>query len=249
VPAADVEFQGCATCPLRRRVLFRPFSAEELKFVATMKTAHVGVRPREHIIEAGQVGAPLMTLFSGWAIRYRRGLGGRRHILSFLLPGDLVAAESALLGKVEHSVMALTPVTLCVLGGRSVAELFGAEADLALALYRNQLETIRDFDFEQVNGATGTGLARVAYFFLETFDRLAARGLANGTHCPFPLRRADIADRVGLSTMHLSRTLAMLKRQRLATLTDGTLHIANRARLVRLVHYPTQKGAARLALL
>jgi CRP-like cAMP-binding protein len=224
-------------------------SAEELKFVVAMKTAHVGVRPREHIIEAGQVGAPLMTLYSGWAIRYRRGIAGRRHILSFLLPGDLVAAESALLGKVEHSVMALTPVTLCVLGGRSVADLFAAQADLALALYRNQLETIRNFDFEQVNGSTGNALARVAYLFLETFDRLAERGLANGTQCPFPLRRADIADRVGLSTMHLSRTLAMLKRQRLATLVDGALHIPNRARLVRLLHYPGQQGAPRRALL
>jgi len=249
VTATNAEYVQCAECVLRRKPLFRPLSDAEIKFVAEMKTAHVAVRPREHIIETGQVGAPLMTLYEGWAIRYRRGIGGRRHILSFVLPGDPVAAESALLGKVEYSVMALTPVALCVFHGHSMAELFAAHPDLALALYRDQLEGIRSFDFEAVNGSTGDAVAQLAYLFLHTFDRLDERGLANGNVCPFPLKRADIADRIGLSTMHLSRTLAALKRQRIATLIDGNLHISNRARLARLVHYPAQDRAAQHAIL
>jgi CRP/FNR family transcriptional regulator, anaerobic regulatory protein len=234
---------------LRRNPLFRPFSDPELKFVVQMKSAHVVAGARENIVEAGQVGAPLMTLFEGWAVRYRRGIGGRRHILSILLPGDLVAAESALLGRVEHSVMAITPVSLCVLDGRTIGQLFAAHTELALALYRNQLDEMRWFDVETVNGSTGDAIARVAYVFLHTFDRLRERGLANGTVCGFPLRRADLADRVGLSAMHLSRTLATLKRQRLATLVDNTLHIPNRPRLERLVHYPTPGDAGKRALL
>jgi CRP/FNR family transcriptional regulator, anaerobic regulatory protein len=245
----DVPNVPCADCSLRRISLFRPFSGSELEFIAAMKTAHVGVRPREHIVEMGQVGAPLMTLYEGWAIRYRRGIGGRRHILSFVLPGDLIAAESAVLGKVEHSVMAITPVTLCVFQGCGMSELFTTHPELALALYRDQLETIRGFDFESVNASTGDAVSRLAYLFLHTFDRLAARGLANGSVCSFPLKRADIADRLGLSTMHLSRTLAVLKRQRLATLGEGTLHISNRTRLARLVHYPADNRAAQRALL
>ena len=214
-----------------------------------MKSSHLAAGPRDHLVEAGQVGAPLMTLFEGWAVRYRRGIGGRRHILSILLPGDLVAAETALLGRVEHSVMAITPVTMCVLDGRTIGQLFGAHADLALALYRNQLEEVRWFDIEAVNGNTGDALARVAYVFLHTFDRLRERGLANGTVCAFPLKRGDLADRVGLSTMHLNRMLGALKRQRLATLIDNTLYIPNRARLARLVHYPARTETVKRALL
>jgi CRP-like cAMP-binding protein len=249
LPNNDVKYVSCVDCALRRKPLFRPLSDAELKFVVQMKSAHIGVGQRENIVEAGQVGASLMTLFDGWAVRYRRGIGGRRHILSILLPGDLVAAESALLGRVEHSVMALTPVTLCVLDGRTVAQLFAAHTDLALALYRNQLEEMRWFDVEAVNGSTGDAITRVAYVFLHTFDRLAERGLANGTVCGFPLRRADLADRVGLSAMHLSRTLAALKRQRLATLVDNTLYIPNRPRLARLVHYPSPDEGRKRALL
>ena len=229
--------------------MFRPLSDSELKFVTQMKSAHVGVGQRENIVETGQVGAPLMTLFEGWAVRYRRGIGGRRHILSILLPGDLIAAESALLGRVEHSVMAITPVSLCVLDGRTMAQLFGDHTEFALALYRNQLDEMRWFDIEAVNGSTGDALARVAYVLLHTFDRLRERGLANGTVCGFPLRRGDLADRVGLSAMHLSRTLATLKRQRLAMLVDNTLYIPNRARLARLVHYPSPSETGKHALL
>lgn len=229
--------------------MFRALSEPELDFVTQMKSGHVGFGQRENIVEAGQVGSPLMTLFEGWAVRYRRGIGGRRHILSILLPGDLVAAESALLGRVEHSVMAITPVSLCVLDGQTMAQLFAAHTDLALALYRTQLDEMRWFDIETVNGSTGDAVARVAYVFLHTFDRLRERGLANGTVCGFPLRRADLADRVGLSAMHLSRTLATLKRQRLATLIDNTLYIPNRPRLARLVHYPAPNGTTTRALL
>lgn len=249
VSRTEVRYVPCGECPLRGGRLFRPFSSGELQFVSAMKSAHIGFGPRDHIVEAGQVGAPLMTLFDGWAVRYRRGIAGRRHILSILLPGDLVAAESALLGRVEHSVLAITPVTLCMLDGRSIAQLFAAHDDLARALYRNQLDEMRWFDVESVNGSTGDALARVAYVFLRTFDRLSERGLASGGSCPFPLRRADLADRVGLSAMHLSRTLANLKRQRLASLLDNTLLIPNRARLSRLVHYPVEREKAKRALL
>ncbi len=249
MPGTDAAYVPCAECPLRHSPLYRPFSDAELAFVAEMKTAHVAVRPREHIIEAGQVGAPLMTLFEGWAIRYRRGIGGRRHIVSFVLPGDLVGAEGALLGRAEHSVMAITPVTLCVFNGHSMAELFAAHTELALALYREQVEAVRCFDVEAVNGGTGDAVARLAYLFLHTFDRLADRGLTNGGVCAFPLKRADIADRVGISTMHLSRALDALKKQRLATLIDGTLHIPSRARLARLVHYAEEDKSIQRALL
>lgn len=247
--ASEVRGIRCADCPVRRKALFRPFSEAELAFVEAMKTAQLAVPPREHVVEAGQVGVPLMTLFEGWALRYRRGIAGKRHILAILLPGDLIAPETALLGRVEHSVIAITPVTLCFLEGRSLVQLFGEQPQLALSLYRNQLEEIRWYDIERVNGNTGNALARLGFIFLHTFDRLKELGLANGTACPFPLKRSDLADRAGLSTMHLNRTLGTLKRQRLATLIDSTLHIPNRARLAKLVHYAPRREAGQRAIL
>src|SRR5229473_2986115 len=61
-------------------------------------------------------------------------------------------------------------------------------------------------------------LRRHVYLMLETFERLRRLELANGTMCPFPLQRQHLADAAGLSMIHLNRTLAQLRDERLAAL-------------------------------
>ena len=84
------------------------FSDIELGFIAEMKTDHIVVSPRADIIRDDEVGGPVYTLFEGWAIRYHRLPNGTRQILDIMLPGDIVGLASAVLGRVKHSVQAIT---------------------------------------------------------------------------------------------------------------------------------------------
>src|SRR5215469_3739420 len=115
-------FVPCEQCPLRRRTVFRPFSDNELLFITQMKTDHIVVAPRVDIIREDEVGGPVYTLFEGWAVRYHRLPNGARQILDIVLPGDMVGLASAVLGRVKHSVQAITPATLCVLEGRGAVQ-------------------------------------------------------------------------------------------------------------------------------
>jgi CRP-like cAMP-binding protein len=244
-------FVPCAQCPLRAKPVFRPFSEAELSFVSELKRDHIVVAPRVDIIQEDEVGGPAYTLFEGWAIRYHRLPKGSRQILDIVLPGDMIGIASALLGTVRHSVQALTPVTLCVLTGRTLPELFAQHPGFALNIMQTRVEEEQRADVRLSLLGRYNAEQRIGYLMLETFDRLRQRGMVNGgSTCPFPLQRRDIADAAGISRVHVARTLERLREQKLALIQDGVLVLLDRARLAEVAGYvPLRVAVGRRALL
>jgi CRP/FNR family transcriptional regulator, anaerobic regulatory protein len=244
-------FVPCEQCPLREKPLFRPFSDNELGFIGGMKTDHIVVAPRADVIREDEVGGPVYTLFEGWAIRYHRLPNGARQILDIVLPGDIIGLASAVLGRVKHSVQAITPAALCVLQGRGFSELFSGFPTLALNILQTRVEEEQRMDIRLSLLGRSMAEQRIGYLMLETFDRLRQRGMVHGNStCPFPLQRRDLADAAGLSRVHVARTLESLRERRLAEIQDGTLVIFDRVGLTELAQYiPLGSAAGKRALL
>ena len=244
-------FVVCEQCPLRRKPVFRPFSELELGFVAAMKTDHIVVAPRSDIIREDEVGGPVYTLFEGWAVRYHTLPGGARQILDIVLPGDMIGLASAVLGRIKHSVQAITTVTLCVLQGRGFPELFSSHSEFALNILQTRVEEEQRMDTRLSLLGRSTAEQRIAYLMLETFDRLHQRGMVpGGSTCPFPLQRRDLADAAGLSRVHVARTLESLRERRLAEIQNGTLVLYDRGKLAELAGYiPLGSASGRRAIL
>ena len=98
----------CDDCPLRRKAVFREFSESELEFVKEFKAGELNVETGTTVLLEGTNSAHLYTVLSGWAFRYKRLPDGRRQILNFALPGDLVGVQGSMFDKMEHSLEALT---------------------------------------------------------------------------------------------------------------------------------------------
>lgn len=178
-------------------------------------------------------------------MRYYRLPNGARQILDIVLPGDLIGLSSATSGIVRHSVQALTPVTLCVLDSRRLTMLFERHPAYAFALLQTRVEEEERADIRLALLGRAKAGQRIAYLMLETFDRLRRRGLADGgSTCPFPLQRHHLADAVGLSRVHVARTLDLLRRRRLAEIQGGVLVLLDRPRLAALAGYVPFRGAA-----
>jgi CRP/FNR family transcriptional regulator, anaerobic regulatory protein len=233
----------CSACRLRPLAFFRPLSAGEAEFIQQMKSAQIIVAARAKVIEAGEVGGSLYTLYDGWAIRYRMlGETQRRQILDVVLPGDFVGLEAHVLGLTEHSVQALTPASLCVLRGRRLSELFERHPDWGLSLLRWMVEDQRRGDVWRSILGRLDAAQRMAYLFLEVFDRLEQRGMASEGSCRFPLSGQHLADMLGLSRAHVSRVLADFAQRRWARIESGTLLLHERDTLAELAGY---RGVAR----
>jgi CRP-like cAMP-binding protein len=113
----------CHACPVRALSAFKKLPDDKIDFIQSMKSNHLHQDAGSWLIHAGQA-AELYTLFSGWAFRFKILPDGRRQILNFLLPGDLVGLQASLFSDSLYDVVALTAVELCVFPRAKIWALF-----------------------------------------------------------------------------------------------------------------------------
>src|SRR5262249_36583649 len=80
-------------------------------------------------------------------------------------------------------------------------------------------------------------LERMAHLFCELLYRFRAVRLNEGMSCILPLTQVELAETLGLSSVHVNRTLQELRRQKLITLDAGTLTIENLEALEELSYF------------
>ena len=78
-----------------------------------------------------------------------------------------------------------------------------------------------------------SALARIAHFFCEMHARLGVVGLADETGFPLKITQTDLAECLGLTSVHVNRTLRQLREAGLALFRDGRVEILDFAGLKR----------------
>lgn len=224
----------CNVCTLRKKPSFRPLSTQEVKFISKMRRGQVSLASGRFFVKAGDVAKSFYTLVEGWAALYLDMPHQPPHLIDIVLPGDLVGLQGSLTGRHTYSVLALTPVRFCALDSSFLKKLIDEQGELYLALMRYVAEEQSRRDTRSALIGTASPVQQLAYLFLDTFARLKALGMADGTMCPFPLRRSHLAELLGISKIHISRTLAALKRDRLIHLASDLLVIPDQQRLAEI---------------
>jgi CRP-like cAMP-binding protein len=200
-----------------------------------MTTRQVSLPPNREIVSAGEVGAGLFIVSDGWAFRYCRIGSDCRQIVDFLLPGEIIGLQAALLGMFEHSVRSLTAVKLTRLEPRLVGTAFETTPELALRFARHLGAEARRVEALMTAMGCRDALGRLAYLALDLYRRQAD---ADPQHCPFPLRRQHLADALGLTGAHVNRTVNRLRRDGVATIERGRLAIHDLGGLEELAGIP-----------
>ena len=227
----------CYECALRACGLFKPVAAEELSSINDIKREHLLTPAGAEIVRAGEDSPELYTLYSGWAFRFKTLPDGRRQILSFLLPGDLLGLQAAMFDAALYGIEALTDVQLCVLSRRKVWALFGEMPGLAFDVtwLGSREESIVDENLTSVGRRTAT--ERVAALIISLYKRAKALGLVADETFTFPLTQQHVADALGLSLVHTNKTLARLRRMGMFTRTNGAMTLRNPRILERVAQY------------
>src|SRR6266568_5921124 len=228
---------SCFECALRACGLFKPVTREELIFINDIKHGHLTVPAGTEIIHAQQDSPELYTLYRGWAFRYKTLPDGRRQILNFLLPGDLIGLQAAMFDAALHGIEALTDVELCVLPRHKVWALFGKKPDLAFDVtwLGSREESLVDENLTSVGRRTA--VERIAALIVKLYKRAAALGLVTDGTFAFPLTQQHIAEALGLSLVHTNKTLARLRKLGMFTQGNGSLKLTNPRVLARVAQY------------
>ena len=202
----------CDLCPLRKLSHFRPFSRDEVLFMKTFKTGELRIEAGSTLFAEKSVNLNLYTVLEGTGFRYKMLEDGRRQILNFLLPGDLVGLQGTLSGEMEHSVEALSPMTLCAFDRSRLNSLFRDHSGLAYDLTWIASREERLLDENLLSVGRRTAIERIAYVLAAIHWRARQVDLVAGNHVDVPMTQQHLADTLGLSLVHTNKTLAKLMR-------------------------------------
>lgn len=184
--------------------------------------------------EGDPIPRPTLVL-SGWAARVRELSDGRRQILGLLLPGDLIGIARRRHPVAIGNIVALTPMTICPAPRQDDLD----DAGLSNAYDRSRSLEEHYLFAQIVRLGRLSAYERMADLLLELWERLKLAGIASASRFPVPLTQDLLADTLGLTSVHVNRTLQTLRREGVLTLGAGMATLHDAARLADQVHHRT----------
>jgi CRP-like cAMP-binding protein len=188
------------------------------------------------ISEGGKLSRVLL-LSKGWAIRYKSIPDGRRQILNFLLPGDIVGFFSLLFKTAEYGVETLTQVTVNSFKPAQLLEAFKKAPRLAVSLSWLAGQDERQLDEQIMRIGRRNAVERMAHLFMELHYRLFQAGITDEDARRFPLTQNILADTLGMSHVHANRSFMTLARKGFVILRDGEILLLKPADLAEIANF------------
>lgn len=171
---------------------------------------------RRDVFAEGSVMGHPMIVADGWACRFRLLSDGRRQIVGFLLPGDVIgyarhagAVFPTTIGTITQ--VRLVDAPLAPAGKSPIGDAYAVSGALEEAYLYNHV----------VRLGRQTAYERIAHLFLELRERLSLAGIGQGNSFPMPLTQELLADTLGLTSVHINRTLQLLRREQMLEVGDG----------------------------
>jgi CRP-like cAMP-binding protein len=241
-----VPFQtNCQTCPLRRKSVFRSLEDKELDFISDFKTGELMVEAGATIVQEENKSPHLYTILDGWAFRHKALADGRRQVLNFALPGDLVGLQLAVLNEMQHTVTALTDTTLCVFQRDRVWSIFKDYPSLAFSMTWIAAREEQILDGHIISLGQRSALERLAYLILHLYDRAETIGYASNQALDAPFSQSHLSDALGITPVHTSRTLRKLQVKGLISWAKDRIRILDRDALEKLASYESMADECR----
>ena len=195
--------------------------------------SHRVVPAGQEIYAEGEACDSLFLVREGWAIQHQILEDGRRQILNFALPGSLLGFQSDSEPAMSHSAECLTDVTVAVIPKSKLPELFGRDPNLAVGFALLAAETLNSAYETLTDVGRRTAREAVAHLLLRLFLKMRSiDSSAPFGAVDFPLTLEHIGDALGLTGVHVCRTLRALREDGIAHLSRGTLRLGDFERLV-----------------
>ena len=220
---------GCSNCIMRGLGLCtvlidmgweRPYAAETS---ITQKKSNFAARRTIFHPNTTLEGVPVIC--EGWATSIMKLSNGRRQILSFMVPGELVTCRLLFERKLHLSIDAITRGsirTFDLTQLRAAMTVSPPIFDTFLSAY-NEERNRADQLIADLGRRTATG--RIARLMLDIWSRMEKAGKVADGAIEFPLRQTHIADATGLTTVYVSKVINAFRNGNLVEYSERSLKI------------------------
>ncbi len=194
------------------------------------------VRAEDMLIDEGSRIEGCILLLSGIAARVKLTRDGRRQIVSFHFPGDLLDLPHLFFDRADHGVQAITNARVAHIPRAAMLRSMRERPMVHDALWRDTLVEASIAREWVLNLGRRDARARIAHLLCEIELRTGA-GRARGDGFYFPVTQEDIADATGLTSVHVNRTLRGLREEGALEYRGGRITVKDRARVESIAQF------------
>jgi CRP-like cAMP-binding protein len=195
------------------------------------------VVPGAYLAREGDRPSVCTALISGYAFRHKIVGNGGRQILSLHVPGEAVDFQSLHLDTVDHNVQMLGHGDVAVIPMKALRDLVAARPAIARAILVDTLVDASVFREWIANVGRRNARERLAHLMCEFACRLEAQQLVRDDGIEFPMTQEQLGDALGLTSVHVNRSIRSLEDEGLITRKRRMLTFPNAERLRQVADF------------
>ena len=210
----------------------------------------IKLRPQEYIVREGDTPQHCCLMLSGYSFRNKIAGNGGRQVFSIHMRGDLADLQNSLLGVADHNLQALDHVEAAMIPVAAIQDLAFSRPAVGRAMWFQTLVDGSIFREWTLNVGRRDARTRAAHLLCEFALRLEYAGLGLKGDYELPMTQEQLADAMGLTSVHTNRTLMALGAEGLISRTKRAIRINDWHRLARVgdfnaayLHFPASPAA------
>lgn len=188
-------------------------------------------------IRAGQELSESTLLLDGLLCRYKDLREGQRQIMELHVAGDFADLHSLTLKRLDHNVMTLTRCRVALVPHENLKKITRDHPHLTRILWFSTTLDAAIHREWMLSLGRRSALSRTAHFFCEMRIRLGLVGLAEENAYALPITQIDLAECLGLTAVHINRTLKELRERGLVEFRSSRVTIQDLAALERVAEF------------
>lgn len=202
---------------LRRLELIVALPREDRQAILALPHRLRTVEASTYLTREGDLPTVCGVLGSGFAYRQKLTGDGIRQIVALHIPGDALDLQHLFLDIADHSVQMLTRGEVAFVPRKDLQDLVDERPAVRHAVMTAVLVEGSIFREWVLNVGRRDARTRLAHLLCEFAIRMEAQGLADGEGFELPITQEQLADAVGLTPVHVNRTLKSLEADGLIT--------------------------------
>ena len=189
------------------------------------------------LIRAGEELNNSVFLLDGWMARSKDMATGERQVTELHITGDFPDLHGFTLKRLDHDIVTLSECTIGVVPHERLLEVTRDYPHLTRVFWFSTNVDAAITRELALSLGQRSAIARMAHLFCELYVRLDVVGRTKGNRYEFPLTQRELSECLGLTVVHVNRTLQELRRKGLVEFENRHLTILDRLGLEGIAEF------------
>ena len=202
-------------------------TAEERQVILNLPFQPRHMNANQDFVHQGECVTHSCFILEGFVGTFGQNRRGERQITSVFLTGEMIDLNTVVVPEAIASIQALTATTILQVPHSALRKAASQHPGIAEAFWRECVIDATLFSEWVVNVGRRDARSRLAHLFCELACRSGHRNSDNDFTFPFPVTQQQLADMVGLTPVHVNRTLKGLREDDILNVSQRTARVLN----------------------